>query len=312
MNFNNNYSNYSRDSIIKALKENFINGSNLSKLIYANLAVYLIIKLLGVILFMFGFDFKDQIIECLSVPTSMSTLLIRPWSIFTYMFVHKAFLHVLFNILWLYWFGIILLNYIGEKKLLSIYIIGGLTGAAFYIFSFNTFSFFEGVKNISYAYGSSASVMAIIVATVFYAPNHIVNLALIGKVKIKYIALFFVLFKILQIPSSSIGEHIIHLGGAFYGWLFISQLMKGKDISLAYNSMVDSVFKFLSSIIKTFSSKSKMKVSYKSTKNMSDSEYNKNKTENKEEINIILDKISKSGYDSLNSKEKELLFKSSK
>lgn len=313
MNFNtNNYNNFSRDKILQELKDSFKYATSLSKLIYINLGVYLLIKLVGLVFFILGIDLINPFIEYLSVPTDMSDLMRRPWSVFTYMFVHKGFLHMLFNILWLYWFGIILYKHIGGKKLMSIYIIGGLTGAALYIFLYNSLSFFENARSLSYAYGSSASILAIIAATVLYAPNHIVRLSFIGNVKIKYIALVFAFIKILQTPTGIAGEHIIHLGGALYGLFFIYQLKKGNDISSGYNQLVDSLINLLTKIKDRLFSKRKMKVSYKSTRDMSDVEYNKKDKLYKTEINIILDKISKSGYDSLNNKEKEILFKSSK
>jgi len=307
MSFKNPYQSYSHQSIWAGIKNSFKDGSVLSKLIYINLGVFLIVKLVTVASFLMGFssDNGNFIMNWLSLPADTTTLLFRPWTIFSYMFLHESFIHILFNMLWLFWFGKIFLSYLDPKKLLSIYLIGGLTGAATYIFAFNIFPVFENVVPVAIAYGASASVMAVVVATVSYSPNYIVNLIFIGQVKIKYIALFFIVTDILNIPNGNAGGHLAHLGGAFYGWLFISQLRKGKDISWGFNQMMDSVFSW-------FKSGKEMKVTHKKTRNMSDKEYNKSKKEKQESLNSILEKIAKSGYDSLSKEEKEVLFKSSK
>lgn len=307
MNFNNPYQSYSHQSIWAGIKNSFKEGSVLSKLIYINLGVFLIVKLVAVVTFLMGFSSEDGnfIMNWLSLPADSSTLLYRPWTIFSYMFLHESFIHILFNMLWLFWFGKIFLTSLDPKKLLSIYLIGGLTGAATYIFAFNIFPVFENVLPVAIAYGASASVMAVVVATVSYSPNYIVNLVFIGQVKIKYIALFFIITDILNIPNGNAGGHLAHLGGAFYGWLFISQLRKGNDISLGFNQMMDAVFSW-------FKSEKKMKVTHKKTRTMNNKEYNKAKKQKQESLNVILEKISKSGYDSLSKEEKEVLFKSSK
>lgn len=307
MNFNNPYQSYSHQSIWDGIKNSFKEGSNLSKLIYINLGVFLLVKLAAVFTFLFGFAPSEGnfILNWLSLPADTSDLLYRPWTVFTYMFLHEGFLHILFNMLYLYWFGRIFLTLLDQKKLLSIYLIGGLTGAAVFVFAFNLFPVFQKNLPFSVALGASASVMAVVFATVSYSPNYIVNLVFIGPVKLKYIALFFILLDIIQLPQGNAGGHLAHLGGAFYGWLFISQLRKGKDISSGFNQMMDTVFSW-------FKSKKKMKVTYKKARSRDDKTYNKEKKKNQENLNKILEKISKSGYDSLSKEEKEILFKSSK
>ncbi|WP_282015584.1 rhomboid family intramembrane serine protease [Marinifilum flexuosum] len=305
MNFNNPYQSYSHQNIWEGIKSSFKEGSNLTKLIYINLGLFLVIKLVQIVGMLTGSTIDDVIVRQLMVPAYPETLIRQPWSVFTYMFLHTEFLHILMNMLWFFWFGRIFLTYLDQKKLLSVYLIGGLTGAAIYIFSYNLFPALQDAKFIAYALGASASVMAVVFAVVVYAPNHTIHLIFIGPVKIKYVALFFIVTDLLYLSESvNIGGHIAHLGGAFYGWLFISQLRKGKDISGGFNSLIDSFFNL-------FRRKKKMKVSYKNTRKMSDEEYNKSKKVNQEELNRILDKIAKSGYDSLSKEEKEILFKSS-
>jgi len=305
INFNNPYQSYSNQNIWEGIKSSFREGSALTKLIYINLAVFLVVNIVSVITYVMGIQ-NPQIpflVKWLSVPADANALLHRPWTVFTYMFLHQGFLHILFNMLWLYWFGRIFLSYLDQKKLLSIYLLGGITGAAAYIFAYNLFPVFENIRWGAYALGASASVMAVVLATVVYAPNHVVRLMFIGPVKIKYIALFFLFTDIINIPNGNAGGHLAHLGGAFYGWLFIYQLRKGKDISVGFTTLLDSFFSLFR--------KRKMKVSYKKTQQMTDEEYNKSKKENQKELNRILEKIAKSGYDSLNKDEKAILFKSS-
>jgi len=307
MNFNNPYQSYSHQSIWEGIKNSFKEGSYLSKLIYINLGVFLLVKIAAVLAFLFGIAPVEGnfVLNWLTLPADPSELLFRPWTVFTYMFLHEGFLHILFNMLWLYWFGRIFLSFLDQKKLLSIYLIGGLTGAAIFVFAFNIFPVFENILPFSVALGASASVMAIVFATVSYSPNYIVNLVFLGPVKIKYIALFFILTDIIQLPDGNAGGHLAHLGGAFYGWLFISQLRKGKDISTGFNQMMDTVFSW-------FKSKKKMKVTHKRSRTADDKVYNKAKKQKQQDLNVILEKISKSGYDSLSKEEKEILFKSSK
>ena len=170
------------------IKETFRDGISLIKLIYINVAVFLLIKIVQVLAFLFGFSgISDLLVHWLAVPADLGTLITRPWTIITYMFLHEGFFHILFNLLWLYIFGRIFLMYLSEKRLLSVYLVGGLAGAALYILAFNVFPAFQQVVSISLALGASASVMAIVIAISVYVPNFSINLLLIGPVKLKYI-----------------------------------------------------------------------------------------------------------------------------
>ena len=306
MNFNNPYQSYSHQNIWEGIKSSFKEGSNLSRLIYINLAVFILVKIAAVVAFLFGLAPSEGnfVLNWLMLPADTSVLLYRPWTVFTYMFLHEGFLHILFNMLYLYWFGKIFLSFLDQKKLLSVYLLGGLTGASIFVFAFNIFPVFADRLAFSVALGASASVMAVVFATVSYSPNYIVNLVFIGPVKLKYIALVFILLDIIQLPQGNAGGHLAHLGGAFYGWFFINQLQKGRDISLGFNQMMDVVFSW-------FKSKKKMKVTHKRKRTGDDRAYNKAKKQKQESLNVILEKISKSGYDSLSKEEKEILFKSS-
>ena len=288
------------------IKQAFKQGSIITRLIYINIAVFLTVRIVMVLFTLFKVDF--QLLEWLALPSSIGVLVTRPWTLITYMFLHYNFIHILFNLLWLYWFGKIFLMYFDEKKLLGTYFIGGLAGGILYIAAYNIFPAFENIAQSGILLGASASIIAIVVASAVYAPNYSMHLfpisALFGPIKIIWIAAVSVLIYFLGITGNNAGGNIAHMGGALWGFLYISQLKKGNDFMGKFNNWLFSIESF-------FRKKSKMRVSYRraSTQKMTDWEYNKKKKAEKENINEILDKIGKSGYESLTKKEKEILFK---
>ena len=166
------------------IKNTFRNGSSLTRLIYINIAVFILITISAVVGFLLNNpEISDKVLNLLSVPSSVKALLLRPWTIITYMFVHKDIWHILFNMLWLYWFGIIFLEYLDQRKLVAVYLLGGISGAIVYILSFNIFPAFSGIVADSVAIGASASVMAIVIAIAAYVPDYTVQLILIRQGK---------------------------------------------------------------------------------------------------------------------------------
>ena len=292
-------------SIIEEIKHSFKNGTILTKLIYINLGVFILLHAFIAILYLFNAQDKSfAIISWLAVPANPAILITRPWTILTYMFLHKDFFHILFNIMWLFWFGKIFLYYFDEKKLLSIYLLGGLSGAFLYIASYNIFPVFKLQVPESMALGASAAVMAIVIAVASFAPTHVIQLMFIGPVKIIWIALIsFILSSVVDF-SANTGGKIAHMGGAIFGYIFSLQYKQGRDITLWFSKSISFLFTFFSM------KRRKMKVTYKRTAN--DFEYNAMKLERQKEIDRILDKISHSGYESLNREEKEMLFKMGK
>jgi len=285
------------------IKATFRNGSNLTRIIYINIGVFILITILT----LFGIllvkpEIADVTLRLLSVPSSLSGLLTRPWTLITYMFLHKDIWHILFNMLWLYWFGKIFLEYLDQRKFVAVYLLGGISGAILYIFSFNVFPAFAGVVAESVAIGASASVLAIVIAIAAYVPDYTVQLFLFGRVKIKYVALvIFVLTSFMDFSNNS-GGKLAHIGGAIFGYLYTLNLRQGRDIGKSVN-------KFIDAIVTLFKPRKNLKVTHKKAAN--EYEYNKTKTEHQAKINSILDKISKGGYDSLTKEEKETLFKES-
>jgi membrane associated rhomboid family serine protease len=290
-------------TIFDEIKQSYKEGSILHKLIYINVGVFLLLHIGVIILVLTNQIGRDQsiseILYYLAIPSDLSALARKPWTIVTYMFTHGFLWHILFNMMILYWFGRYFIEEFGVKKILGTYLLGGLGGAALFVLFYNIFPFFEEVKSQSIATGASASVMAIVIAVATVVPNRQMNIVLIGPVKILYIALIlFVTSTILDFTDNT-GGKIAHLGGALVGFLFASYYRKGKDITRGFD-------RFMDSFADLFRKREKMKVTYK--RPADDFEYNKQKANEQQELDRILDKISKGGYDSLTKAEKEKLF----
>lgn len=295
-------------NIGEEIQKIFKQGTTLTKLILINLAVFLAVKVLGVLLFLFqNAELSNSIVQYLELPADLSTLARRPWTVLSYMFLHQGFIHILFNMMWLFWFGKIFLEYLDQKKLLSIYLLGGISGGVLFIAAYNLLPVFEDAVPISFALGASAAVMAVVMTISFYAPDYKINLMFIGPVSLKYLAIATIIIDIVSMQDGNAGGHIAHLGGAMFGIIYASQIKKGRDISRGFNRMMDWV-------VSVFKPRPKLRVEYKKPagKAETDLEYKGRKVAEQKEIDKILEKISKSGYESLSKSEKELLFQSSK
>jgi len=300
--------------IFNEIKASFQRGSMLNRLIYVNLGVFLLFMIIGVLGFLFAT--KVSIAEWFMLPADLSKIVTKPWSLITYMFLHTSFLHILFNMIWLYFGGRIFLEYLNNRKLLSTYLLGGLAGGLLYILAFNALPVFQDILPVSKALGASASVLAILIAIATYVPNYTVRLFVLGDVKLKYIAIFSVAMDVISIPSGNAGGHIAHLGGALFGYLYASQLKNGKNISAGFERFLDRFFNWISSL----GTKSpRMKPVYKSTSGeskkyntRSDSAYHANREVRQKRMDEILDKIKDSGYESLSADERKFLFEFSK
>lgn len=288
-------------NIFDEIKESFREGSALTRLIYINLGIFLTIRIINVFFFLAGAEFP--FLDWLALPADFGTLASRPWTLITYMFLHFDFLHILFNLLWLYWMGQIFLGYFDQDKLIAIYILGGITGGLFYILGYNSFPVFSGIVADSRLLGASASVIAIVTALAVHAPNHSIHLMFIGPVKMKFIALVSVILYVIGISSTNAGGNLAHLGGAFWGVVYVLQLRRGFDSGKG----ISSLFNWIK---RQFTPKPKVKITYR--KPVNDIEYNRQKNQDQARMNEILEKISKSGYGSLSKEEKEILFKMGK
>lgn len=290
---------------IDALKHKYKTGNVITRLILINAFVFIAMKIIGVIITLFNIHSVD-LISFVGVPSNIPLLLSRFWTLFTYMFVHEGFLHLLFNMLWLYWFGQIFLQYFTGRSLGSLYVLGGLAGAILYVIAFNTIPYYTDMGS-GWMIGASAAVMSIVMGAAFYRPDVELSLLFLGRIKIVYIALFaFVLdFLSLGDPTNP-GGHVAHIGGALLGLLFAMQYKKGKDITHWMSRIID----WFVGLFKPRMKRAKMKVEY--SRNETDWEYNKRKKSEQEAIDAILDKLKQSGYSSLSSEEKKRLFDASK
>ena len=288
-------------SIGNEIKNSFRRSDNLAKLIYINLAVFIIAGLLSIL----NINYENY----LEMPSSASLFFTRIWTIFTYMFLHTNFIHLIFNVIFLYWAGRFFLAYFTEKQLVGLYLIGGIFGGIFYLFIFNIFPYLEVFKSYLEAFkdkplvGASASIFAIITASAVTAPRAEIRVPFIGNIKLMYIAIALIVIGLL--PSNNSG-YIAHLGGVLTGCLFAICIKKGKDLTAPLNKMID----FFVNKLKRKPKETRFTYTYTYGKNV-DYEYNRRKKQESEEIDAILDKIKKSGYDNLTEEEKKRLFEQS-
>ena len=302
---------YNRNPV-EDIRHFFSQRSMLAILILINIGVWVLIKIASVFSFLYAqsgnASVDEWILHVFAVPAYLPTLLQTPWSLLSYMFLHLDFWHILFNMLWLFWFGRIFLEFLNVRQLLETYLLGGLAGAFFYIFAFNFFPVFQHALPVSYALGASASVMAIVTAISFYVPNYSLQLLLIGRVKIIYLAVLLFIFDFFAIPGGNSGGHFAHIGGALWGFIYVLILRKG------FRGIIPvAFFERLSGSGRKRSSRTGTKASptgYDS-RPKTDEEYNLEKKAKQKKIDEILEKISKGGYESLTKSEKEFLFKSS-
>jgi len=262
----------------------------------------MLVRLIIVICTLFQVGNSD-FLQYLQMPSSLSLLIYRPWTIITYMFLHVDLLHILLNMLWLYWFGQIFLLYFNARQFGGLYVIGGIFGAFFFLIAYNSFPYFVHVVGSGFLMGASASVMSIVFAVSFYQKNHEINLLFIGRIKLIYLALFALIVDILSVVSANSGGHIAHIGGALFGMLFAMQYQKGNDMTVYMSRLFDR-------LVNWKRCRPHMKVVYK--KHETDAAYNMRKRKEADALDEILDKLKQSGYQSLSSEEKRTLFDASK
>ena len=266
--------------------------------------------LIGINVFLFLAEYGPAVIEnlvfhsdhiheftltYLRLPSYLPKLLHHFWTPLTYMFLHAGFLHILFKMLWLYWMGQIFEEYLGNKRTIGLYLLGGLTGGFMFILFYNIFPFFTqqpGVVEYTTTVGASAAVMAIVVGTATLVPDYTISMLLIGPVRLKWVALVIVIVDFLGVTGLNAGGEISHLGGALFGFVYIRQLQRGNDWVGFFTGL--------------FKKRSKLAVASKNNSK------NPGNNPRQEDIDRILDKISQSGYDSLTKQEKEILFRASK
>ena len=301
-------------SIKKQISQQFKNGGMSIKLLYINLGVYIIFSIIWIINRLLKLDPASYyyLQDIFSFNSEIISSLIKPWTFITYSFIHGNIMHLFTNMLVLFFAGKMLEGFLGKKRVLSTYMIGALAGAIFYLISHNIFPLLLERGNIPMI-GASASVFAILTALAVYVPNYEVFLFGVFKVKLKYLAAIWIGLDVLNIASNDGVAHFAHLGGAIWGFIFISNLRRGKDLSLWFDKIV-------SFLVQLFTPKKKIKIvwnkkqktSHRSKPPRDDYDYNASKKERQDKVDEILDKIKESGYDSLSKAEKDYLFDASK
>ena len=291
---------------ITDLKNDFRKGSISQQFIYINIGIFVLTALVSIVGMLFNVG--NSWVEWLELPAWLPQFIKQPWSLVTYMFLHANILHLLFNMLWLYSFGQLFLMFFSARHFWGLYFLGGLCGGLLYIVAYNVFPYFLPYIYKSYLLGASASVLAIVIATAVREPEYRVSLMLFGQIRLKYLALIVIVTDLLFVTSNNAGGHIAHLGGALAGWWFAAGLQKGTDVTKWINIFIDWFWGIWK--VKHAPKKPKMKVHYGGR--AGDYEYNARKKEQNDEIDRILDKLKKSGYQSLTTEEKRRLFDASK
>ncbi|WP_400073652.1 rhomboid family intramembrane serine protease [Zobellia russellii] len=281
------------------LKYQYARLSVSEKLIAINVIVFIVMGLITALI-------SPSVENWFALPKDFFDFLMQPWSIITYSFLHGGIFHILWNMYVLYVAGRILLNLFDGRRFLSIYFLGVILGGLLFLLSYNIFPTLIGVN--ASLIGASAGVMAVLIFVCTYIPNQEVRL-FVFNVKLWQIGLFVVLMDLVQIPmGGNIGGRIAHLGGAFLGYMYARQLYNGRDIGEGFAGLIDGI----ANLFKKSEKKAPMKTVYKNKQKTATKQANHDKQTHQKKIDAILDKISKSGYESLSKAEKDFLFKAGK
>ncbi|SDY10049.1 rhomboid family intramembrane serine protease [Hymenobacter psychrophilus] len=303
-------------SVIHDIRTAFSRRDNaLNQLLLINVLVFVFLVLTEAIMRLTGTyaQYYPNLIRQFQLPSDLPGLLRHPWTVLTYAFTHEGFLHILFNLINLYWFGALVREYLGDRRLVSVYILGALAGALFFVLSYNLIPALRPALGIPLL-GASAGVTAIIMAAATLMPEYQFNLILLGPVRIKYIAAVVIVLSVLAINQGNPGGGIAHIGGALLGYLFIRQLQAGRDLGRpvqAVGDWVGRVFSGRSNLRVTHRSPAAAPVASSTGSSATASRKASASHPGEDEIDLILDKISHSGYESLSKEEKQKLFKAS-
>lgn len=275
----------------------FRSGSPLNLFVALNLIVFVVIGLLSLVT---GLGLTDvrlsaHLVSWLAMPADLGELAYKPWTIITYMFAHEVFFHILFNMLWLYWMGIIFLDFLNKRQFTFVYLAGGVLGGLVYLLAFNVIPVLQSQVASSALIGASAGVSAIIFAAATLLPDYTIRMLFLGNVKLKYLAVAFIVLDVIGIGGINGGGSLAHIGGALFGFVYIKRLQNGSDWSLLFRKK----------------QKRRMRVVRNDPPKPLVAEESATEP-NQELVDRILDKISQSGYESLTQTEKETLFKASK
>ena len=306
-------------SIWDDIKREYSYGNMVTRIVIVNVSVFVLINLVRVILWASNGgvmpSIYSEIVHFLSMSSDPWYILTHPWVIFTSMFLHEGLWHILFNMLFLYWFGRIVGDFIGNHRILPIYLMGGLVGNLFFFLSANMLAY--GAGSAVFALGASGAVMAIVMASAVLAPDYQMRLILIGDVKLKYVVAVLIFLDIIALTGTNTGGHFAHIGGVIFGALFISLLRSGTDLSAPVNSAIQWVTQKKTPKVST--RKKSPRVPFMVYKNEDAAKKKKSNPsaaprddDFQQKLDAILEKIKAEGYESLTQEEKEFLFQASK
>lgn len=281
------------NKVINNLKYRYKQGSIVEKLIYLNIAVFLLGYLFNTLGFLMASK-SNFVFDWFALPADFNAFIYKPWTLFTYAFLHAGLWHILSNLLVLFYIGNLFLEYFTPKHFLNYYVLGALFGGLIFMLSYNYFPILKQTNTV--LVGASASVTAIFIGIATYMPNYEIKIRFIGFVKLWHLAAIWIGLDIIQIPAGNAGGHLAHLGGALVGFLLTSQTKKDSPI-----------FDYFSNLFKSKKQRP-LKTVYKSAKRTKTT----STMANQKKVDEILDKISKSGYETLTKEEKDFLFKSGK
>ena len=280
--------------ILSAIKQAFADQKNpINKYIAINAFVFVALLISAAFYFLGDIPnpFKMWVMQYFSLTANWKIFVFKPWTFFTYAFIHEKLFHLIFNMLVFHWFGNLIIEYLNKNRMLFIFWAGVLGGGILYAL------FFDGNQLI----GASAGIMALVIASATLLPDYEIVLAIFGRIKLKYVGMAYLVIDLLSMMGSNAGGSMAHLGGALIGFLTIKQIQAGNDwssIVITINSFIDKIF----------SRKNKLKIVHQTEQQAQASRA----TVSQAEVDQVLEKITKSGYDSLSKSEKELLFKASK
>lgn len=297
---------------IEKMKRSYKAATVPVRFVMINVAVFVLVRVVALVCLLFGIDAMPAV-ELLEMPSDVVRFAMQPWSLISYMFLHYDVMHILFNMLWLYWFGVMFHQLFGTRRLVGLYFLGGIGGALLYVLAYNVLPLFSGVHGL--LLGASASVLAIVVATAMRQPDYKVGLLFFGAVSLKWIAIVTIFIDVISIVSSNAGGHIAHLGGALVGAMFALADRRGTDITAWFNRAIDWVVNLTRRRPRIKTGKFGIPRT-DNHKQEHDDEQRDNRRrmtpEDEAEMDEILKKIKLSGYASLTAAEKKRLFEVSK
>jgi len=277
---------------IENIKHKYQTSNIAEKIIFINIFVFIFTFVLNTFSALFNID-GNLIIDWFALSPYLNSILFKPWTIISYGFIHSGIFHILFNLVFLYYVGNLFLNFFNKKQFLTYYFLGIIFGGIIYILSYNYFPLLKGSQ--TYLVGASAGVTAILIGLATHIPHYALRFQFFGNIKLMYIAIGFVVLDLIQIPDGNAGGHLAHLGGALIGYLLTRYFNKGEMIILSFENLF---VKKKGEPLKTV---------YKNKKNTQNRTINPK--DHQAKIDRILDKISKSGYETLSKEEKDFLFK---